>query len=89
MLHYDRNAVKDDKRKEFLKLDNALIKLKTSSSDGKVDKSRSIAEETIPYRAHSCHIPYTTSIDRITDFSVKGVSAAKIASFRVFTSIAE
>lgn len=78
VLH--RDAVNEDKRKDHLKLDNTGIKLKTSSSDGKVRKSGIFEDQSkdldpFPLRAYSCHLPYATrSLEKITDCSVKGVS---------------
>ena len=74
-----RDALNEDRKRDSLKLDNSGIKLKTSSSDGKVkktgileDKRRSL--DPVPHRAYSCHLPYAQSLEKITDCSVKGVS---------------
>lgn len=75
-----RDAVNEDKRKELLKLDNTAIKLKTSSSDGRIRKSGTFVEDNNSYldslqsRAQSCHVPFATSLERIADCSIKGVS---------------
>lgn len=79
-MYVYRTAVMDDKKKEFLRLDNSSLKLKTCSSDGKIGKLKTSIEDKsenvnpFPYRAHSCHVPFATSLERITDLSVKGVS---------------
>lgn len=71
-----RDAIKEDNRRDFLKLDNTGIKFKTSSSDGKVRKTGMDAGslDPFPFRAYSCHAPYARSLEKITDSSVKGVS---------------
>lgn len=73
VLIIGRDAVSQDKKRQNLKLDNSpVMRLKTSISDGKVGMSLLRGERNL--KTQSCHIPFATSLERLADISVKGVS---------------
>ena len=74
-----RDAVNEDKKRQHLQLDNNSLKLKYSSSDGRIGKTGNLINDKtssldpFPVRTYSCHTPYTVSLDKLTDLSIKGV----------------
>ena len=80
-----REAVNEDKRREQLKLDKSVNRLKPCSSEGRIGQTATLQsgkispsllsdEDDRPIRAYSCHIPYSTQLQKIADVSSKGVS---------------
>ena len=71
-----RDAVNEDKKKVLLKLDNSSRKLKTCSSEGKIGKSFEGRSSKLgdPRRTYSYNAPFASSLERIADCSIKGVS---------------
>ena len=68
-----RDAVREDQKKELLRLDKGVVRLKTSKSDGKIDKT-SYENGSIQSRTYSCHVPFASALERVADVSIKGVS---------------